>query len=136
MKRRHSVARRLIAAIGIVLVAGLAVMVAWSMAASRTMARDQAERFAASINEMTMAGLTAMMVTGTVGQRDVFLDQIRKLTAVSGLEVLRGEAVTAIFGKGGWKRSPMRWKRRYSLQVSPTWRSKKGKGPLDGLTTL
>jgi len=106
MKRRHSVARRLIAAIGIVLVAGLAVMVAWSMAASRTMSRDQAERFAASINEMTMAGLTAMMVTGTVGQRDVFLDQIRKLTAVSGLEVLRGEAVTALFGKGGLEKEP------------------------------
>ncbi|CUB06203.1 methyl-accepting chemotaxis protein [Tepidiphilus thermophilus] len=106
MRTRHSVARRLIAAIGIVLVAGLAVMVAWSMAASRTMARDQAERFAASINEMTMAGLTAMMVTGTVGQRDVFLDQIRKLTAVSGLEVLRGEAVTALYGKGGLEKEP------------------------------
>jgi methyl-accepting chemotaxis protein len=106
MRTRHSVARRLIAAIGIVLVAGLAVMVAWSMAASRTMARDQAERFAASINEMTMAGLTAMMVTGTVGERDVFLDQIRRLTAVSGLEVLRGEAVTAVFGQGGLEKAP------------------------------
>ena len=41
------------------------------------------------------------MITGTVAQRDVFLDQIKELSVVQDLEVIRGEAVSRVFGGGG-----------------------------------
>lgn len=65
------------------------------------MAIEQAKDFAGTVNEMTMAGLTGMMITGTVAQRDVFLDQIKELSVVQDLEVIRGEAVSRVFGAGG-----------------------------------
>lgn len=42
-----------------------------------------------------------MMITGIVAQRDVFLDQIKELSVVQDLEVIRGEAVSRVFGAGG-----------------------------------
>ncbi len=91
---------RLTAAIWLMLVLAWGGMIAWETKASRDMAIAQAKDFAGTVNEMTMAGLTGMMITGTVGQRDVFLDQIKELSVVHDLKVIRGEAVSTIFGPG------------------------------------
>ena len=53
-----------------------------------------------SMHDATMAGLTGMMVTGTVAQRDVFLDQVKQLGYIRDVRVLRGEAVSKVFGPG------------------------------------
>ena len=91
---------RLTGAIWLMLVLAWGGMIAWETKASRDMAIAQAKDFAGTVNEMTMAGLTGMMITGTVGQRDVFLDQIKELSVVHDLKVIRGEAVSKIFGPG------------------------------------
>ncbi|MFU2489941.1 methyl-accepting chemotaxis protein [Thauera sp. WH-1] len=92
---------RLTVAIWLMLVVAWGGMIAWETRVNRDMAIEQAKDFAISFNEMTMAGLTGMMITGTVGQRDVFLDQIKELQAVRDLKVIRGEAVSRVFGDGG-----------------------------------
>ncbi|HRP67613.1 MAG TPA: methyl-accepting chemotaxis protein, partial [Thauera sp.] len=92
---------RLTIAIWLMLVVAWGGMIAWETRVNRDMAIEQAKDFAISFNEMTMAGLTGMMITGTVGQRDVFLDQIKELQAVRDLKVIRGEAVSRVFGDGG-----------------------------------
>ncbi|MDR2882062.1 MAG: methyl-accepting chemotaxis protein [Azoarcus sp.] len=45
-----------------------------------------------------MASLTGMMITGTGNQRNVFLDQIKELSLINDLKVIRGEAVSKIYG--------------------------------------
>lgn len=92
---------RLTIAIWLMLVVAWGGMIAWETRVNRDMAIAQAKDFAISFNEMTMAGLTGMMITGTVAQRDVFLDQIKELQAVRDLKVIRGEAVSRVFGDGG-----------------------------------
>ncbi|WP_454438942.1 methyl-accepting chemotaxis protein [Thauera mechernichensis] len=92
---------RLTLVIWLMLVVAWGGMIAWETRVNRNMAIEQAKDFAGSINEMTMAGLTGMMITGTVGQRDVFLDQIKELSVVRDLKVIRGEAVSTVFGDGG-----------------------------------
>ena len=92
---------RLTGVIWLMMVLAFGSMIAWETKVNRETAIDQAKDFAAAINEMTMAGLTGMMITGTVGQRDVFLDQIKELSVVRDLTVLRGEAVSKVYGDGG-----------------------------------
>ncbi len=92
---------RLTAVIWIMLMLAFGGLIAWETQVNRETAIDQAHEFALSVHDMTMAGLTGMMITGTVGQRDVFLDQIKELSSVSGLRVIRGEAVSSQFGPGG-----------------------------------
>lgn len=75
-------------------------VVIWQGYVNREAALRQAEEFSLSMHEATMAGLTGMMVTGTVGQREVFLDQIQQLGAIRDVRVLRGKAVSDIFGPG------------------------------------
>ncbi|MCE1244585.1 methyl-accepting chemotaxis protein [Oryzomicrobium sp.] len=89
---------RLTAAIWLVLVAAWSGMIVWETAVTRETAVNQAEGFAKSIHEMTMAGLTGMMITGTVAQREVFLDQIKQLSVIKDLHVIRGDAVSKVFG--------------------------------------
>lgn len=84
---------------------GVGGLIAWETQVSREIAIDQARDLAHSMNEMTLAGLTGMMITGTVGQRDVFLDQIRELTAVRDLRVIRGEAVSKLYGPGAGEKA-------------------------------
>ncbi len=91
---------RLIGSIWFMLVIVWSSMIVWETRVSRDTAIDQAKDFASTLNEMTMAGLTGMMITGTVGQRDVFLDQIKELSAVHDLKVIRGEAVSKLYGPG------------------------------------
>jgi len=91
---------RLTGAIWFMLVVAWGSMIAWETKVNRDTAIAQAEDFASTVNEMTMAGLTGMMITGTVAQRDVFLDQIKELSAVRDLKVIRGEAVSKIYGPG------------------------------------
>ena len=91
---------RLTAAIWFVLVLAWGGLIAWESQENRSTAITQAEDFAQSIHEMTMAGLTGMMITGTVGQREVFLDQIKQLSVIKDLHVVRGPAVTHLFGPG------------------------------------
>ncbi|MDR2030785.1 MAG: methyl-accepting chemotaxis protein [Azoarcus sp.] len=81
-------------------------MIAWETQVNRNVVTDQARDFARTVNEMTMAGLTGMMMTGTVAQRDVFLDQIKELSLVNDLRVIRGEAVTKIYGPGSVAATP------------------------------
>jgi len=95
-----TIAARLTAAIAVALLFSLSAMIAWENAENRAAALDQARDFAHSIHEMTLAGLTGMMITGTVGQREVFLDQIKQLDSVRELQVMRGEAVSQVFGPG------------------------------------
>ena len=92
---------RLTGAIWLMMVAAFGSMIVWETRVNRDMAIEQAKDFAGTVNEMTMAGLTGMMITGTVAQRDVFLDQIKELSVVQDLEVIRGEAVSRVFGGGG-----------------------------------
>src|SRR5690606_35683939 len=91
---------RLTGAIWLMLVLAWGSLIAWETHSNRRNAVEQAKEFASTINEMTMAGLTGMMITGTVDQRDVFLDQIKELMVVRDLKVLRGEAVSRVFGAG------------------------------------
>ncbi len=90
---------RLTAAIWLLLVIVWSTFIVWETRVSRDIAIEQSERFAASINDMTMAGLTGMMINGTIANRAVFLDQIEQLDALQELRVLRGEAVSAAFGR-------------------------------------
>lgn len=91
---------RLTGAIWLMLVLAWGSMIAWETRVNRGIAIEQATDFASTVNEMTMAGLTGMMITGTIDQRDVFLDQIKELSLVRDLKVLRGEAVSRIYGPG------------------------------------
>jgi methyl-accepting chemotaxis protein len=91
---------RLTLVIALTLVAAWSTMVLWTSMANKETAVEQARQFSLSMHEATMAGLTGMMITGTVGQREVFLDQIKQLSIIRDLRVLRGEAVTKIFGPG------------------------------------
>ncbi len=92
---------RLTGVIWLMMVVAFGSMIAWETRVNRDMAIEQAKDFAGTVNEMTMAGLTGMMITGTVAQRDVFLDQIKELSVVQDLKVIRGSAVTQVFGDGG-----------------------------------
>ena len=92
---------RLTGVIWLMMVLAFGSMIAWETRVNRDLAIEQAKDFAGTVNEMTMAGLTGMMITGTVAQRDVFLDQIKELSVVQDLKVIRGEAVSRVFGDGG-----------------------------------
>ncbi|MDR2838453.1 MAG: methyl-accepting chemotaxis protein [Azonexus sp.] len=72
----------------------------WATEMDRDTGIHQAQDFSKSIHEMTLAGLTGMMITGTIGQREVFLDQIKRLSIIKDLRVIRGEAVSQLFGPG------------------------------------
>ncbi|MDR0565349.1 MAG: methyl-accepting chemotaxis protein [Azoarcus sp.] len=91
---------RLTGVIGVLLLVAWSCMVVWVHRVNHSIVVDQAKDFAVTVNEMTMAGLTGMMITGTVPQRDVFLDQIKKMSLVNDLEVIRGEAVSKVYGPG------------------------------------
>jgi methyl-accepting chemotaxis protein len=78
-------------------------LVFWESHVNRQTAIEQAKGFSLSMHEATLAGLTGMMLTGTIGQREVFLDQIKQLSIIRDLSVLRGEAVTKVFGPGNAK---------------------------------
>ncbi|MDT8991085.1 methyl-accepting chemotaxis protein [Curvibacter sp. APW13] len=75
-------------------------VIIWQSYTAREAALAQAEEFSMSMHDATMAGLTGMMVTGTVAQRDVFLDQIKQLGYIRDVRVIRGEAVSKLFGPG------------------------------------
>jgi len=75
-------------------------VIIWQGYVNRDAAIDQAVEFSQSMHEATMAGLTGMMVTGTIGQRDVFLDQIQQLGTIQDVRVLRGKAVSDVYGLG------------------------------------
>ena len=98
---------RLTGVIWLMMVLAFGSMIVWETRVNHDTAIDQARDFAGAVNEMTMAGLTGMMITGTVAQRDVFLDQIKELSVVRDLEVIRGEAVTKVFGDGGVPAAPV-----------------------------
>ncbi len=98
---------RLTAAIWFMLIAVWTGMIVWESEVNRETAIGQAKDFAGSIHEMTMAGLTGMMITGTVGQREVFLDQIKQLSVIKDLHVVRGEAVSKIFGPDTKDKRPL-----------------------------
>jgi methyl-accepting chemotaxis protein len=91
---------RLTGAIWFMLLLAWGSMIVWETRVNHGIVTDQARHFALTVNEMTMAGLTGMMITGTVDRRDVFLDQIKELSLVRNLEVIRGEAVSKIYGPG------------------------------------
>ncbi|MDR2688858.1 MAG: methyl-accepting chemotaxis protein [Azoarcus sp.] len=91
---------RLTGAIWLMLIIAWGSMIIWETKVNRGIVTEQARSFARTVNEMTMAGLTGMMITGTVAQRDVFLDQIKELSLVSELAVIRGEAVSKLYGPG------------------------------------
>jgi len=91
---------RLTGAIGVLLLIAWAGMIAWGNQANYRIVLDESKDFAHTVNEMTMAGLTGMMITGTVDQRNVFLDQIKELSLLRDLRVIRGEAVSKIYGPG------------------------------------
>jgi methyl-accepting chemotaxis protein len=94
---------KLTAAIWVMLVVAWTSMILWESQVNRNTAIEQAKQFSASMHEATLAGLTGMMITGTVGQREVFLDQIKQLAIIRDLSVIRGEAVTKLFGPGTGK---------------------------------
>ena len=98
---------RLTGAIWLMLVLAWGSMIIWETRVNREIAIEQAKTFASTVNEMTMAGLTGMMITGTVAQRDVFLDQIKELSAVHDLRVIRGEAVSKLYGEGSESKYPL-----------------------------
>ena len=91
---------RLTGAIWLVMIVAWVGMIVWSGYINKNTSIKQAKSFAGAVNEMTLAGLTGMMITGTVAQRDVFLDQIQELSLVRDLKVIRGEAVSKLFGPG------------------------------------
>ncbi len=94
---------RLTAAIWLMLIFFWNGLIFWESSVNRQAAIDQAKEFSQSMHETTLAGLTGMMITGTVGQRDVFLDQIKQLAVIRDLRVIRGEAVSKLFGPGNAK---------------------------------
>ena len=91
---------RLTGAIVVLLVAAWTSMIVWENKSINRIVIDQSKDFAQAVNEMTLAGLTGMMITGTGDQRNVFLDQIKELSLVNDLKVIRGEAVSKIYGPG------------------------------------
>ncbi|MDI6749223.1 MAG: methyl-accepting chemotaxis protein [Rhodocyclaceae bacterium] len=91
---------RLTAGIWMILVFAWTGMIFWESQVNRDTAIEQATRFSQSMHEATLAGLTGMMITGTIGQREVFLDQIKQLSVIRDLKVIRGEAVTKLYGPG------------------------------------
>jgi methyl-accepting chemotaxis protein len=80
-------------------------LIFWESHVNRETAIEQAKSFSQSMHESTLAGLTGMMLTGTIGQRDIFLDQIKQLSIIRDLSVIRGPAVTKLFGPGSAKDS-------------------------------
>ncbi len=80
-------------------------LIFWESYVNRQTAIEQAKAFSLSMHESTLAGLTGMMITGTIGQREIFLDQIKQLSIIRDLSVLRGDAVTKLFGPGNAKDS-------------------------------
>lgn len=91
---------RLTAGIWLILVVVWTGMIFWESKVNRETAIEQATRFSQSMHEATLAGLTGMMITGTIGQREVFLDQIKQLSVIRDLKVIRGEAVSKLYGPG------------------------------------
>jgi methyl-accepting chemotaxis protein len=91
---------KLTAAIWLMLVVFWTGLIFWESRVNRQTAIDQARQFSHSMHEATLAGLTGMMITGSIGQREVFLDQIKQLSIIRDLSVIRGEAVSKIFGPG------------------------------------
>ena len=91
---------KLTAAIWLMLVVFWSGLIFWESHVNRQTAIEQAKAFSLSMHESTLAGLTGMMITGTIGQREVFLDQIKQLSIIRDLSVLRGDAVTKLFGPG------------------------------------
>jgi methyl-accepting chemotaxis protein len=99
---------KLTAAIWLMLVVFWSGLIFWESHVNRQTAIEQAKGFSLSMHESTLAGLTGMMLTGTIGQREIFLDQIKQLSVIRDLSVLRGEAVTKVFGAGTAKDSQPR----------------------------
>jgi methyl-accepting chemotaxis protein len=91
---------KLTLAIWLMLVVFWTSLIFWESYVNRQTAIAQAKEFSQSMHEATLAGLTGMMITGTIGQREVFLDQIKQLAIIRDLSVLRGDAVTKLFGPG------------------------------------
>jgi methyl-accepting chemotaxis protein len=91
---------RLTATLGGILTVVLIGAILWGTEMDRDTGIHQAQEFSKSIHEITLAGLTGMMITGTIGQREVFLDQIEQLSIIKDLRVIRGEAVSKVFGPG------------------------------------
>ncbi|MBU1236163.1 MAG: HAMP domain-containing protein [Gammaproteobacteria bacterium] len=91
---------KLTAAIWLMLVVFWTGLIFWESHVNQQTAIDQATDFSLSMHEATLAGLTGMMITGTINQREVFLDQIKQLSVIRDLSVLRGDAVTKLFGPG------------------------------------
>ncbi|WP_084199274.1 methyl-accepting chemotaxis protein [Noviherbaspirillum autotrophicum] len=89
---------QLLLTIGIALAVVWSGVIAWQDYVYRKAAIEQADDFSLSMHDATMAGLTGMMVTGTVQQRDVFLDQVKQLGTIRDLRVIRGDAVSKMFG--------------------------------------
>ena len=75
-------------------------LIFWESQVNRQTAIEQAKSFSLSMHESTLAGLTGMMITGTIGQREVLLDQIKQLAVIRDLSVIRGAAVTRLYGPG------------------------------------
>jgi methyl-accepting chemotaxis protein len=94
---------QLLTTIGAALLVVWTGVIIWQGHVTRQAALEQATDFSSSMHDATLAGLTGMMVTGTVAQRDVFLDQVKQLGSIRDLRVLRGEAVTKLFGPGTTK---------------------------------
>jgi len=91
---------QLLTTIGAALLVVWTGVIIWQGHVTRQAALAQATDFSVSMHDATMAGLTGMMVTGTVAQRDVFLDQVKQLGSIRDVRVLRGHAVTSVFGAG------------------------------------
>jgi methyl-accepting chemotaxis protein len=99
---------KLTAAIWVMLMVFWTGLIFWESYVNRQTAIEQAKEFSLSMHESTLAGLTGMMLTGTIGQREIFLDQIKQLSIIRDLSVLRGEAVSKLFGPGTAKDSQPR----------------------------
>lgn len=91
---------KLTGVIWLMLVVAWTGVILWEARVNRQTAIEQARQFSQSMHEATLAGLTGMMITGTIGQREVFLDQIKQLSIIRDLRVLRGEAVSKLYGPG------------------------------------
>jgi methyl-accepting chemotaxis protein len=91
---------QLLVTIGVALAVVWTGAIVWQDRLNRNSAIEQARGFSLSLHDAAMAGLTGMMVTGTIAQRAVFLDQIRQLNNVRDVRVVRGDAVSKIFGAG------------------------------------
>ena len=100
---KHKIWVQLLVTIGAALLVVWTGVIVWQSYVYREAALAQAQDFSLSMHNATMAGLTGMMVTGTVAQRDVFLDQVKQLGTIRDVRVLRGEAVSKMFGPGNGK---------------------------------